>query len=155
MINGFQTALNSIQSLAATSNDFAGKKGLAEMCMIRRIHFIYERATRKFKADLQLWLKWVEFCKRSDSAKQLSKVRNRNGQRSCSGSPLPTNNVRQHEQRISLPLAADFLFWEREFVVHLLVPKPQYSGLTSEERGRHPKGDNIDPTVSPCGCNLL
>lgn len=52
----------------------AGKKGLAEMGIVRRVHFIFERATRKFKADLSLWMAWIEHCKRSKSTKQLSKV---------------------------------------------------------------------------------
>lgn len=52
----------------------AGKGGLAEVGITRRVHFIYERATRKFKADLSLWLAWIEFCKRAKSTKQLSKV---------------------------------------------------------------------------------
>jgi len=62
----------------------AGKKGLAEMGIVRRIHFIYDRATRKFKADLQLWLDWIEYCKRSNSAKQMSKVGGGLGSRVCS-----------------------------------------------------------------------
>ncbi|GFH22397.1 uncharacterized protein HaLaN_19857 [Haematococcus lacustris] len=52
-----------------------GKKGLAENGSVRRIHFIFERATRKFKADLSLWMAWIQHCKHSKSTKQLSKVR--------------------------------------------------------------------------------
>ncbi len=52
----------------------AAKKGLAEVGILRRVHFIYERATRKFKADLSLWLDWIAFCKRTKSNKQFSKV---------------------------------------------------------------------------------
>ncbi|MEW5311765.1 MAG: hypothetical protein WDW38_003451 [Sanguina aurantia] len=70
----YESKLEELRRYRKKRGGIKGKKGLAEMCMIRRIHFIYERATRKFKADLQLWLKWVEFCKRSDSTKQLSKV---------------------------------------------------------------------------------
>ncbi|KAJ9518134.1 hypothetical protein QJQ45_010109 [Haematococcus lacustris] len=51
-----------------------GKKGLAENGSVRRIHFIFERATRKFKADLSLWMAWIQHCKHSKSTKQLSKV---------------------------------------------------------------------------------
>lgn len=51
-----------------------GKRGPAETGIIRRIHFTYERATRKFKADLELWLGWIDFCKQSHSTKQISKV---------------------------------------------------------------------------------
>lgn len=56
------------------------KKGLVEIAALRRIHFIYERCTRKFKADLDLWLRWIAFCKASKSNKQMSKV---GGRASC------------------------------------------------------------------------
>lgn len=51
-----------------------GKKSLAETGIVRRIHFIYERATRKFRADLSLWMRWIAACERFRSSKQLSKV---------------------------------------------------------------------------------
>mmetsp|Transcript_22822 Transcript_22822/g.58091 ORF Transcript_22822/g.58091 Transcript_22822/m.58091 type:complete len:681 (-) Transcript_22822:163-2205(-) len=51
-----------------------GKKGPAEVGIIRRIHFIFDRATRKFKADLSLWVDWLKYCKQSKSSKQFSKV---------------------------------------------------------------------------------
>jgi len=51
-----------------------GKQGPAETGIVRRIHFTYERATRKFKADLELWLAWIDYCKASGSTKQMSKV---------------------------------------------------------------------------------
>ena len=51
-----------------------GKKTVADVAIVRRIHFIYDRATRKFKSDVQLWMTWIEFCKKSKSSKQLSKV---------------------------------------------------------------------------------
>ncbi|KAG2501138.1 hypothetical protein HYH03_000955 [Edaphochlamys debaryana] len=50
------------------------KQSLADVAIVRRIHFIYERAGRKFRGDLSLWLRWIEACKRYKSAKQLSKV---------------------------------------------------------------------------------
>lgn len=41
---------------------------------MKRVHFIYERASRKFKSDLQLWLDWLAYCKKTKSSKQHSKV---------------------------------------------------------------------------------
>lgn len=38
------------------------------------MHFIFERATRKLKGDLSLWLGWLQLCKDSHSSKSLSKV---------------------------------------------------------------------------------
>jgi U3 small nucleolar RNA-associated protein 6 len=60
---------------------YAGKKGLAEVAIVRRIHFIFERAGRKFRSDLSLWLRWIEVCKKYKSTKQLSKVRARSNGR--------------------------------------------------------------------------
>ena len=53
----------------------AGQKSLAEVAIPRRIHFIYERAARKFKSDLDLWLRWIAVCKKLKSTKRLSKVK--------------------------------------------------------------------------------
>ena len=41
---------------------------------MRRIHFIYERATRKFRGDLDLWRRWLAYCRASKSNKQTSKT---------------------------------------------------------------------------------
>jgi hypothetical protein len=35
------------------------KKSLADYAIVRRIHFIFERAVRKFKTDLSLWTAWL------------------------------------------------------------------------------------------------
>lgn len=47
---------------------------MSDYSIVRRIHFIYERALRKFKSDFQLWWEWIDFCKSTKSSKQLSKV---------------------------------------------------------------------------------
>ena len=51
-----------------------GKKSLADHAMVRRCHFIFERATCKFAGDLRLWLRWLQYCRETDSARQTSKV---------------------------------------------------------------------------------
>lgn len=56
------------------STFFAGKKGPAETAIVQHIHFIFDRATRKFKSDLQLWLDWLAFCRKAKSTKKHSKV---------------------------------------------------------------------------------
>eukprot|EP00232_Nephroselmis_pyriformis_P022377 CAMPEP_0182871328 /NCGR_PEP_ID=MMETSP0034_2-20130328/11054_1 /TAXON_ID=156128 /ORGANISM="Nephroselmis pyriformis, Strain CCMP717" /LENGTH=338 /DNA_ID=CAMNT_0025003873 /DNA_START=81 /DNA_END=1094 /DNA_ORIENTATION=- len=50
------------------------KASISDHSVSRRIHFIYERATRKFKGDLRLWLRYFEFCRASGSTKSLSKI---------------------------------------------------------------------------------
>ena len=47
---------------------------LAEYAIVKRIHLIYERATRKFRGDLRIWLKWLHFCRTSGSNRQTSRV---------------------------------------------------------------------------------
>ena len=70
----YETKLEELRRLRKDSRVLKGKKGLAENAMIRRIHFIYERATRKFRGDLRLWSAWLEFCKETNSRRKLSQV---------------------------------------------------------------------------------
>jgi hypothetical protein len=41
---------------------------------VRRVHFIFERAVRKFKRDLSLWSAWLQFCRATHSYRRLSRV---------------------------------------------------------------------------------
>eukprot|EP00198_Chlamydomonas_reinhardtii_P001190 XP_001690525.1 predicted protein [Chlamydomonas reinhardtii] len=66
--------LEELRQARKAKKHIKGKKGLAEVAIVRRIHFIFERAGRKFRSDLSLWLRWIEVCKRYKSIKQLSKV---------------------------------------------------------------------------------
>ncbi|KXZ47086.1 hypothetical protein GPECTOR_38g323 [Gonium pectorale] len=70
----FESKLEELRKHRKTKLGIKGKKGLAEMGIVRRIHFIYERAGRKFRSDISLWMRWIEDCKRYKSTKQLSKV---------------------------------------------------------------------------------
>ena len=49
--------------------------GSADTAGIRRIHFIYTRALRKFRGDLRLWTKYFAFCRDTNSTRSLDKVR--------------------------------------------------------------------------------
>lgn len=71
----YETKLEELRRLRRDSRALRGKKGLAENALIRRIHFIYERATRKFRGDLRLWSAWLDFCKESNSRRKLSQVK--------------------------------------------------------------------------------
>jgi len=70
----FETKLEELRKHRKKALKIKGKRGPAETGIVRRIHFTYERATRKFKADLDLWLAWIDYCKSSNSTKQMSKV---------------------------------------------------------------------------------
>ena len=70
----YETQLEALRAARQASRAITGKKSLAEFCIVRRIHFIYERCTRKFRGDLSLWSRWLRFCQRSASRRQMSKV---------------------------------------------------------------------------------
>ncbi|GIL45686.1 hypothetical protein Vafri_2881 [Volvox africanus] len=70
----FESKLEELRRARKQKLGIKGKKSLAEVAIVRRIHFIYERAGRKFRSDLSLWLSWIEACKKYKSTKQLSKV---------------------------------------------------------------------------------
>ncbi|XP_043923973.1 U3 small nucleolar RNA-associated protein 6 homolog [Protopterus annectens] len=50
------------------------KKDEIELSIVQRIHGIFNRATTKWKDDLQLWLSHVAFCKKWATKSQLSRV---------------------------------------------------------------------------------
>lgn len=52
-----------------------GKASLADYAGVRRIHFIFERATRKFAGDLRMWTRWLAYCHDSGSTRRISRVR--------------------------------------------------------------------------------
>ena len=39
------------------------KKSLADYAIVRRAHFVFERAARRFKGDLRIWAQWLAFCR--------------------------------------------------------------------------------------------
>jgi U3 small nucleolar RNA-associated protein 6 len=50
------------------------KQSLADYALVKRVHFIFERAVRKFKRDLGVWTRWLEFCRATRSNRRLSRV---------------------------------------------------------------------------------
>jgi U3 small nucleolar RNA-associated protein 6 len=63
-----------LRQLRRKAKAISGKRSLADYGIVRRIHFIYDRATRKFKGDVTIWMSWLQFCKQSNSKRQVSKV---------------------------------------------------------------------------------
>ena len=49
-------------------------QGAADNMVQRRVHFIFDRATRRFKGDEQLWLTWIEYSEKSKASTRLSVV---------------------------------------------------------------------------------
>ncbi|KAF8750673.1 U3 small nucleolar RNA-associated protein 6 [Rhizoctonia solani] len=55
---------------AARLNNTDNKSSLADYCIVRRQFFILERAVRKFKNDVSLWVQYIELA-RSNNARSL------------------------------------------------------------------------------------
>ena len=50
------------------------KTTISDYSIPRRIFYIFQRATRKFKGDLGLWVMYIEYMKREKARKLLGKV---------------------------------------------------------------------------------
>eukprot|EP00892_Ulva_mutabilis_P011884 jgi/Ulvmu1/9068/UM005_0161.1 len=70
----YEWRLEQLRQLRRKQRAIAGKRSLADYGIVRRIHFIFDRATRKFKGDPGIWMSWLKFCKDSQSKRQVSKV---------------------------------------------------------------------------------
>ncbi|GAX82298.1 hypothetical protein CEUSTIGMA_g9727.t1 [Chlamydomonas eustigma] len=70
----YEQKLEELRQYRKQKLGFKGKKSSHEVTIVKRVHFIFERAARKFKSDVQLWMDWLEYCRRSKSSKQHSKV---------------------------------------------------------------------------------
>lgn len=50
------------------------KQSVSDTATIKRIHFIYERALRKFRGDLALWNSYFDFCRKHGSHLRLQRA---------------------------------------------------------------------------------
>ncbi|KJE94924.1 hypothetical protein CAOG_005466 [Capsaspora owczarzaki ATCC 30864] len=46
----------------------------SDFAIVRRVHFIFHKALRKFRSDMQLWLEYFDFCRKTSSSKLLGKA---------------------------------------------------------------------------------
>ena len=65
-----------LDTLRATRKDTLGLKrhSVSDTAGVRRLHFIFARALRRFKGDVAMWLQYVEFCRRTGSVAVLPKT---------------------------------------------------------------------------------
>lgn len=70
----YETSLEQLRKLRKKQRSIEGAATLADFCIIRRIHYIFERATRKFRGDLRLWSRWLRFCQTTGSSQRMSRV---------------------------------------------------------------------------------
>ena len=71
----YETGLEEVLKLRKAAYGIKAAPGRAELGGVRRCHVVFERATKKYKGDLRLWLAWMDFCKASGSTRQMSKAR--------------------------------------------------------------------------------
>eukprot|EP00884_Botryococcus_braunii_P019137 jgi/Botrbrau1/5907/Bobra.0366s0084.2 len=70
----YESNLEELRRLRKGKLATEGKHSLADKALVRRVHFIFERATRKFSGDLRLWLAWLDFCQAHSSKRMFSRV---------------------------------------------------------------------------------
>eukprot|EP00741_Cyanophora_paradoxa_P002251 tig00000571_g2183.t1 len=70
----YELQLEELRALRRARLQIESKPGAGDFGMIRRIHFIFERALRKFKGDVRLWLQYIDFCRKQGSSKVLGKT---------------------------------------------------------------------------------
>ncbi len=70
----YEMQLEELRRVRRKTRNITGKRSLADFCIARRVHFIFERATRKFRGNLPLWMAWLKHCRNTKSHVQFSKV---------------------------------------------------------------------------------
>ncbi len=70
----YESSLERLRQLRRKQRGIGGPSTLADHCIVRRVHLVYQRACRKFRGDLALWAAWLRFCRRSKSSRQMSRV---------------------------------------------------------------------------------
>lgn len=70
----YENKLERLRQIRRKQRSIDGPSTLADHCIVRRTHFIFERALRKFRGDLSLWSRWLKFCQDSKSTRQISRV---------------------------------------------------------------------------------
>ncbi|KAK2080502.1 hypothetical protein QBZ16_000355 [Prototheca wickerhamii] len=70
----YESQLERLRLARRRARHLRGKSTLADRCLVQRVHFIYRRATRKFRGDLALWGDWVRFCHATRSTKLGARV---------------------------------------------------------------------------------
>ena len=70
----YETSMDELMKLRKATKGIKANIGKGEVGCVKRCHVLYDRATKKFKGDLRLWLNWLEFCRASNSPRQMSKV---------------------------------------------------------------------------------
>lgn len=60
----YETQVDKLRQFRKKTQGEDAVHGVADTAGVRRLHFIYARALRKFKGDLRLWHSYLAFCTR-------------------------------------------------------------------------------------------
>eukprot|EP00401_Gymnodinium_catenatum_P009450 CAMPEP_0117550138 /NCGR_PEP_ID=MMETSP0784-20121206/48526_1 /TAXON_ID=39447 /ORGANISM="" /LENGTH=297 /DNA_ID=CAMNT_0005347147 /DNA_START=11 /DNA_END=901 /DNA_ORIENTATION=+ len=69
----YEVALESLRLRRSRAKRWR-KFTISDAAGIKRMHFIFDRALKKFKGDMGMWYQYIDFCLRSGSTKMLSRV---------------------------------------------------------------------------------
>ena len=50
------------------------KRGASDFAVRKRVHFIYDRALRRFKGDETLWLQWADYAEKTSARARLGRL---------------------------------------------------------------------------------
>eukprot|EP00158_Paraphelidium_tribonemae_P004762 Partr_v1_DN26955_c1_g1_i2_m7239 putative UTP6, small subunit (SSU) processome component, homolog (yeast) len=70
----YERSLEDLRRRRKKRLNITGKPGESEFSIVRRIHFLYDRATKTFPADVDLWVQHVKFSRLSNSSSRLGKI---------------------------------------------------------------------------------
>lgn len=70
----YEKQVEALRVARKKSRRLQGKATLSDHAGKRRIHFIFERASRKFPSDLRIWTMWLSYCRETKSMKRVSTV---------------------------------------------------------------------------------
>lgn len=70
----YEKQVEALRVARRKSRKLHGKTSLSDHAGVRRVHFIFERATRKFPSDLSFWTLWLQYCRETKSVKRVSRV---------------------------------------------------------------------------------
>lgn len=114
----YESKLEELRRLRKEKLRLEGKASIADRALMRRIHFIFERATRKFPGDLRLWLAWLEFCQAQSSKRIFSRVQSPSHwlmSRMCElhGVRCLPSEAHSVSVAIMFPISLMLFFWEQ------------------------------------------
>ena len=164
----YELSLERLRQLRRKQRSINGPSSLAEHCIIRRTHFIFERSLRRFRGDLSLWSRWLKFCQQSKSTRQMSRVLTRALQLHPTCAALWTYAAAWEFEQNANAVAARALMqrglrmckeapsmWHEYFRMELLyaarlVARRQVLGLTIHD-GEGDDANNDDATATAAG----